>query len=324
MDIADLEAFIAVVEHNGFRRAADVLFISQPALTRRVNRLEQELGVALLERGAWGLRVTGQGEVLLSGARRVVAALTDARAATIGAGTGTITLGCSATAAGSYLSAFLSTWIPRHPTTRVKMIEDGAGGMRRRLEDHQCDAAIIAAPVPTEFDSRPITPVTIEALLPRAHPLAETHAPLGVHELDGEAVLLNGPSFLSTELFLSACRLMAVQPDIVYECSVGQTLAALAEAGLGIAVVSDTVDRRGFDLPTRPLVDHDGHMLQFELHIAWSRGRSLPLVVHEFIDELAEYISGFGPRVPGERAVSHRYTPSSGEASPRRCLRSGG
>lgn len=291
MELADLKAFIAVVEHNGFRRAAHALFVSQPSLTRRVNRLEEELGVPLLERGAWGLRLTGHGDALLSGARRVVGTVDEVRAAAMGAAGDTITIGCSATAAGSYLAAFLSRWIPTHPAVRVKMVEDGARGMRRRLSEHECEAAIVAAPVAPEFHSLPITRVTVQAVMPRSHRLATTQAPLRVDELDGEPVLLNGPSFLATELFLSACRVMAVRPDVVYECSSGQTLAALAEAGLGVAVVSDTVDRRGFDLPARALCDHDGRPLTFDLHVAWSRARSLHPVVHEFIAELSSYAS---------------------------------
>lgn len=291
MEIADLRAFIAVVEHNGFRRAARALFISQPSLTRRITRLEQELGVALLERGAWGLRVTSHGQVLFSGARRVVGTVDEVRAATVGAAGETITLGCTATAAGSYLTTFLSRWIPGHPSVHVNMVEDGASGMRRRLSENECDAAVVAAPVPAEFDSLPITTVTVEAVLPPTHHLAGSRAPLRVDQLDGEPVLLNGPSFLASELFLSACRVMAVQPDVVYECSSGQTLTALAEAGLGVAVVGDTVDRRGFDLPSRALCDHDGRPLTFDLRVAWSRARTLHAVVHEFVADLSSYAS---------------------------------
>ncbi|TQM11607.1 LysR family transcriptional regulator [Pseudonocardia kunmingensis] len=288
MDLVDLQAFLAVVEHNGFRRAAEALFVSQPVVTRRIGRLEQELGVALLERGAWGVRLTGHGEALVDGARRVLDMADEVRAATVGASPASIRLGCSATAAGSYLAAFLSDWIPRHPSTRVTMIEDGAHRMRRRLEAAECDAAIIAAPVPPTFESLPITTVTVQAVLPARHRLAAGSGPLDVAELDRELVLVNGRSFLSTELFLSACRVQAVEPDVVYECSVGQTLAALAEAGLGVAIISDTVDRRGFDLTTRPICDAEGHPLQFDLHVAWARNRSSE-VVAAFARELSDF-----------------------------------
>lgn len=113
LDLRDLEAFVAVVEHGGFRAAADALFVSQPSLTRRVKRLEQDLGIDLLERGPWGLRLTGHGETLLTGARRVMTTMDEVRSSTIGAWGQSITLGAAATAAGSYLAAFISHWIPQ-------------------------------------------------------------------------------------------------------------------------------------------------------------------------------------------------------------------
>lgn len=288
MDVTDLRTFLDVVEHNGFRRAAQATFVSQPVVTRRVERLEQALGVTLLERGPWGLRLTGHGRTLVTAGQRVLRAVDEARAATVGATGSTIRLGCSATAAGSYLARFLSDWIPHHPTTRVTMIEDGASRMRRRLEDDECDAAIVAAPGPERFASLPITTVVVQAVLPAQHPLAREEGPLDVAHLHGEPLLLSGRSYLSSELLLSACRLQAVEPDVVYECTVGQTLAALAEAGLGIAVVSDNVDRRGFDLPTRPLCDGDGNLLRFDLEVAWRQDGTAP-VVTAFAEDLSRF-----------------------------------
>lgn len=289
VELRDLEAFLSVVEHSGFRAAADALFISQPSLTRRIKRLEQELKVDLLERGPWGIRLTGHGEALVTGARRLMTTVEEVRASTVGAWGQTITVGAAATAAGSYLAGFLSNWIPSHPQARLNMIEDGAQRLRRRLADRECDAAILAAPIPSEFDSLPITRVGVHCIFPRNHPLATMSGPLAVGELEGQRVLVNGTTFLSTELLISSARVVGIEPEIVYECSSGQTLAALAEAGLGIAVVSDSVDLRGFDLPARPLHDAEGHHLEFDLHIAWSRDRSLPPILYRFVEDLSEF-----------------------------------
>lgn len=292
MELHDIEAFVAVTKHGGFRPAAEALYVSQPSLTRRIKRLEGELEVELLERGPWGVRLTGHGEALLEGARRILSTVDEVRAATVGAWGETITIGAAATAAGSYLSGFLSAWIPRHPKARLTMIEDGALRLRRRLIDRECDAAILAAPISAEFDSLPITRVAVRAVFPRSHPLAQGKAPLSVSELDRQPILVNGSPFLSCELTLSACRVIGVQPEVVYECSVGQSLAALAEAGLGIAILSDNVDLRGFDLPSRPVCDGDMHPLQFDLHIAWLRDRSLPPILYRFAEDLSEFTRG--------------------------------
>jgi DNA-binding transcriptional LysR family regulator len=111
-----------------------------------------------------------------------------------------------------------------------------------------------------------------------------------VTELHHEPVLVIGEQFRSTKLLQSACRLAAVEPEIVFECSAGPTLEALVRAGAGIGIVSDAVQRaREDDLVTRPLCDIDGRLLTFELHIAWVRSRILHPAVHEFTRDLSRF-----------------------------------
>ena len=118
MEIQDLRCFVAVVEHGGFRAAAEALHIAQSALSRRISRLEQRLGHQLLERSRRGVQLTPHGEMLLEGARRVLASLDDI-AGRVADYRGTILrLGCAGTAAGSFLAKFLAQWIPRHSPGR--------------------------------------------------------------------------------------------------------------------------------------------------------------------------------------------------------------
>src|SRR5690348_4907207 len=72
MDLRRLRYFIGVAEHGGFHRAAAQLNIAQPALTRQIRELEEELGVALLIRSTHGVKLSPAGEVLLSEARRLL------------------------------------------------------------------------------------------------------------------------------------------------------------------------------------------------------------------------------------------------------------
>lgn len=238
-----------------------------------------------------GVRLTNHGEALVADARRIVSLADEVYGRTVDPTSASIRLGCSPNAAGGYLADFLSDWIPNHPSIHLTVVEDGAHRMIRRLDDAECDAAIVAAPVPDRFDSLPISTGCLRAVLPRQHELAQEPGPLDITQLHRERVLMNGPSFLSADLFLAACRLHGIEPDIVYECSVGQTLAALAEAGLGVAVMSDNVDLRGFTLPERSLCDPHGHPLQYELRIAWDRNRG-SRVVPEFAQRLSAFVRG--------------------------------
>ncbi|MCU1431475.1 MAG: LysR family transcriptional regulator [Actinotalea sp.] len=288
MDLQDLEAFLAVVDHHGFRRAADALFVSQPSLTRRVARLEQDLKVQLLDRGPRGIELTRHGEALVSGARRLLASADETRSTVSGDWSDSIVLASTTTSVGRYLTDFLASWIPNHASTRVSMVEGGPRRTRRRLADHECDAAIVATPLDREFDSLPVARAQVQALIRTDHRLAGQGL-LSVAELDREPVVGNGDEYLSGQLLRSACRVAGVQPQIVFQCSVGQTLAALAQAGLGVAVLSSAVQRHDEGLVVRPLCGADGHPLEFDLHVAWVRGRVLNPVLHQFVQDLSTF-----------------------------------
>lgn len=287
MNLRSLAAFVAVVDHGGFNAAAEALSVAQPSLTRSVQQLESGLGVRMLERGPWGIRLTPAGEKFYEGAKRILLTVTEVEAEVSGRWSETIRLGAAATAAGSFLAVRLSSWIRTNPTVRLVMIEAGASEMRHRIEKRECDLGIVAGPVPSQFENRYVTTVTVQALLPEGHRLAASDGPLPVGELHKQNVLLNSDDFLSTQLFRSACRFVQSEPDVVYQCSVGQTLAALAESGLGVAIMGDSVDLRGYGLPARPVCDADGELLTFELYVAWLKDRQLSEVAESLVGELS-------------------------------------
>lgn len=300
MEQQNLEAFLAVVDHNGFRPAATALGLSQPAVSRRVQRLEEELGVPLLARSPRGIRLTGHGEALLEGCQRIRTTMQEVRTAVLGAWGQSITVGASATAAGSYLAPFLSTWMLENPEVRLTVVEDGALRLQRRLMRSECDVAILSSNATDEFESLPLARIGVDAVIPPGHRLGSSAGPLSIEELAGERVLVNGPSFLSRELLESACRVAGIQPLIVYASSVGQTLASLTEAGLGLSILSGNVDLRGFTLLRRPLHDINGQPLAFDLNISWPRDRRHAPIVYTFARQLSDFTAPLRP--PGRSA----------------------
>ncbi len=290
MDINDLRAFIAIAEKGGFRAAANELFVSQPALSRIITRLERELDVVLFKRGPSGAVLTPQGASLMAGARRLVALAEDLRGQARSRANATIRLGTAPTSADTYMPSFLRAWLPSHPRLRVVLLNDGAARLRRRVEDGDCDAAIVAGPMPDSLESLPLTRVNVRAHFPPGHRLAHLPGPISVHELDGERLLTNSQGYTAAELLLTACNQVGSMPDIVYENEVSQTLAALAEAGLGIAVFAHSTEFRGHHLPNRIIVDGSGTPIGFVLYVAWRRGA-------QFDDEIVEFLQGLSAHI---------------------------
>lgn len=283
--LEDLRIFLAVARAGSFRSAASQLFTSQPSLSRAVARLEQTLGASLLERGPRGVVLTRGGEVLTEGARRILDATAALRQEVLRPDSQSLHIGATATSARTFLAPFLAEWIPQHPDIRLSAIEGTDDQLQERLRNNECDAAVISAKPASGFERLKLNTVQVMAMIPLGHRLSTTTDPVSVLDLVPETLLLNGRGFPSTNLLLYAMEVAGHSPTIVFECSAGQTLAAAAEAGMGIAVFGDTTNVHGLNVVARPVFDAGGAPLRFDLHISWNS--LAPAIVRDFCIALA-------------------------------------
>jgi DNA-binding transcriptional LysR family regulator len=271
VNLRDLQVFVSVATTGSFRNAAKRMFTSQAAVSRSVARLERQLGGELFVRGPRGATPTPIGETVLVHTRKIGTQLAMMRADVRSGAVATLRLGAASTAAGSYLAPFLAQWIPHHPNVRVEVLEDGSAALRERLVDGDCDLAIVSTPVPDELDVAPIGEFAVRAYFTSGHPLDTGEDTISVQELSAHPLVINTPGYLANRLFLQECDASAVFPQIRYQSHVGQTLAALSEAGLGVAVIADSVDLRGFTLRNRLVLTRHNRPLAFTLAAAWLR-----------------------------------------------------
>ena len=128
-DLHDLQAFVAVAERNSFRQAAADLFISQPALSRRIDKLEEALGVKLFERTTRRVQLTNVGQAFLVNVRDALNGLEDAvlGVADLAAHrTGTVTLACVPSAVWHFLPEVLQRFTAQFPKIRVRVHDESA------------------------------------------------------------------------------------------------------------------------------------------------------------------------------------------------------
>ena len=127
LDVLGIQGFLAVAQHGGFVRAADSLHISQTALTRRLQNLEAELGVMLIERTTRIVTLTSVGRDFLPQAQRLLteltSVLTDVRD-NVRARRGDVTIACIPTAVARYLPAIIGEYAARHPDNRINVLDD--------------------------------------------------------------------------------------------------------------------------------------------------------------------------------------------------------
>ncbi|WP_260609249.1 LysR family transcriptional regulator, partial [Streptomyces sp. WAC 01325] len=150
--VRDLRYFVAVAEELHFTRAAERLYVSQPALSKQVRALERHLGVELFRRDPQGVTVTEAGAALLPHARRVLDAWSDGTAAleaARAAARSTLVVGMSTSPGrGGLLPAIRSRFTAAHPDTVLRLRQVSWEDPTAGLADGDADIAFVWLPLP--------------------------------------------------------------------------------------------------------------------------------------------------------------------------------
>ncbi|NWF27181.1 LysR family transcriptional regulator [Streptomyces sp. PKU-EA00015] len=243
----DLRYFVAVAEQLHFTRAAESLFVSQPALSKQIRALERQLGAPLFERDRQSVRLTTVGRALLPHARKVLDAWEEAHEAVRQAAAeqrGTLTVGMSTSPGrGGLLPAIRSRFTEAHPGARVKLRQVGWEDATAGLADGTSDAAFVWLPLSGPERFRWVVMATERRLvaLPEAHPLASRES-VDIAELLDEPFLAlpaGAPELRDYWLALDDREALGAGPPRIGGEIAGadETYEALVD-GLGVCLVA--------------------------------------------------------------------------------------
>jgi DNA-binding transcriptional LysR family regulator len=234
LNIAQLRAFLAVVDEGGFGAAADALGISQSAVSHAVAALERTLGFRVLARQGRP-RLTAFGGEVLGHARTAVvatAAISDLATQRGGLPTGTIKLAAPPTVCQGLLPALLTRWEVDFPQVDVRVFEGEDDEVADWLGNGTVEVAIVIDPHPGQGIL--VGEDAFHALLRHDHPLAG-EAAIDVADLDDDAFLLSdgGCERHIREIY----RRAKVTLEPRHRVREMGTLLAMVRAGIGVSVV---------------------------------------------------------------------------------------
>ena len=331
MDLRHTRTFVTVAELGTVSKAAQKLRVAQPALSRQIGDLEQELGFRLFDRVGRRLALTSEGEQFLSDCRGLLshADAVGERAQSLRRGdTGVLKLAASPQHIESVLSLFLNRYAQRFPNVRVKIIE-AAGreslAMLERGEIHLAQNLLQAIdPNDPRFASLPLAPVE---LLAASHPklVLGTNGSIEVSQLAAQPLLVLDAEFVVRRAFDAACRLAGLKPDIRLASRAPHTLLALAEAGHGVAIIPSQLRTDRYALRIVGLT-HRGEPLREPLAMLWDRRRPLPRYASAYCEMLRAYVHDIFPitrasvaeNSVAENSVAENSTGEAGTAAPAR------
>ncbi|GDY40257.1 hypothetical protein SANT12839_011390 [Streptomyces antimycoticus] len=146
MDVKQLKALVTVAEVGSVTRAAELLHLVQPAVTRQIRTLEEELGVPLFERTRQGMRPTEAGAIMADRARRALNELERARAEvqpTPGVVTGIVTVGLLESTTDLLAEPLVSALARDHPGIELRLMTAYSGHLQQWLDDGDLDLTLL-------------------------------------------------------------------------------------------------------------------------------------------------------------------------------------
>ena len=188
-DLGELAAFVAVAERMNFRAASEALFISPSALSRRIDRIEEALGVRLFDRTTRRVSLTEDGEQFLAHAGEALAALQHA-ISDVGdraeRRAGLVTVACIPSVANHLLPEVLARFAQLQPDTRIKMLDHSAPQVLKAVVEKQADFGVnfLGAQEPS-IDFSAIVKERYVLAVPARHRLATLRS-VGWEEFVGE------------------------------------------------------------------------------------------------------------------------------------------
>jgi DNA-binding transcriptional LysR family regulator len=247
MEFRHLRSFLAVAEHLHFRRAAESIHLSEPALSVQIRALEEEIGTQLFIRDHRKTLLTPAGEVFLEEAREIVMrsdrALGRARRAALGQ-VGILRVGFVSTAAALLVPQLVLRFRELYPDVELELRNVLTADQVVQLGQRQLDVGLLRLPISAneEIETTIVHREPFVLLLPASHPLTGKRFLRLEHLRDSNFVMYarkRAPGF--HDCMLGILNGAGFSPHVVQEASEMTTLVSLVAAGLGIAVAPSSI-----------------------------------------------------------------------------------
>jgi len=284
-----LQVFNAVAKHGSFTRAAEHLFMTQPAVTFQIKQLEEHFNARLFERGHGRIALTPAGDVVLEYAERILALSAELETRVremTGRLSGPLLIGASTTIAEFLLPRVLGEFKSLHPDVQPKLTVANSETIENRVAEHTLDLGLIEAPshLPT-LQTEVCCEDELQAIVTAKHPLARlksvTPKQLVPYPYISRETGSGTREF--TDLYFRKAAIAPGELDVVMELGSPEALKGVVGTGLGFAIVSKATvakEQRLGELVAIPLAPR----LMRSLSLVYPREKFRSRLVNTFVD----------------------------------------
>lgn len=299
LKLQSLEQFVVLARTKNFTRAADELHLSQSALSRSIQKLEEQLGQPVFQRKPREVVLTDLGELLLERAKHILKMMEDTFSELSEAGRrGRIRLGAIPTIAPYFLPALLDGFARKHPDISVFVQEDITEALIKRCTQGEIDLAIVAQPIAAKhLEVEPLFAEELLLVVPTGHSLAKAKNVSMDAATEFPFVMLNEAHCLSDNIS-TFCRQHLVQPVSVERTSQLTTVQELVALDHGVSIVPEMA--RCIDISERRVYrSFAGEKPHRTVAMMWNAARHQSQALKTLMDYLRRHVRT--PSKPGKR-----------------------
>lgn len=244
MELDQLRYFLQVAQRQNFTRAAEDLGISQPALSRSIQKLEEELGQPVFVRQARSLSLTDAGALLQSRAQQVLTILDDTRAEITDDGqSGRVRVGAIPTIAPYFLPEVLREFSAKFPRATLIVHENTTDALLKRCRQGEIDLAVLALPLPAKYlEVEALFQEELLLVLPPGHPLVKKRE-VRLNDVESYPFVLLDEAHCLSDNIRSFCRERSFQPVAVESTAQLAMVQELVSLSHGISMIPEMARR---------------------------------------------------------------------------------
>lgn len=286
MDIRELKYFVQVADSANYSVAAEKLYISQPALSKVIQKMERELGFKLFYTERRQQCLTDDGKQLYEKAARVIREYDEIESA-VQADSNTLSghvhIGFPNVAGTCFFCELIAGFSQQYPDIKLHIREDGSQRILSDVESGTLDVGCVVLPVPEEtFDASLFIRDNSCLVVSKKHPLAQRDQ-VSLTELKNETFVLLGAEFSTHSDIKSALLAAGVEPNIAMLSSQWDFVIQMVRLNYGISFLPRSLFQR-FYYPDIHLLEITDSFQHEDLALITKKGQYLPRNVKCFID----------------------------------------
>jgi len=287
MNLRDLQYLVALAEHRHFSRAAAASFVSQPTLSTQIRKLEEELGVTLVERTPRKVLLTETGREIARRARGVLAEIDEIKAIaqrTRDPEAGQLRLGIFPTLAPYLLPHLVPLVRARLPRLALLLTEEKTEQVIKLLREGSLDAGILALPLHEEsLHAEFLFEEPFVLAVPESHPLAQRKSRLKLADLRDESLMLLEDGHCLRDQALEVCQLAGAVEKVGFRATSLETLRQMVAANVGITLLPTLAIKPPMaHTDNVHLIEFAGHAPSRRIALVWRKSSSLDAFLQRF------------------------------------------